>query len=154
MSDFYESREWRAARWKRIKMDRLRCVRCRKHGHWGRGLSVHHIIPRRQGGGEYMGNLVTLCRACHDLIENEGLRSVAAIIGFSQGEHGEPGDESSVDDSVAITWQEVVYGGARTTIPQLLVCQEPQGIEWHKVIWEPSIEEVTKLIMSMWNRRL
>lgn len=29
-------------------------------------LSVHHIKPKRKGGGHELHNLVTLCRDCHD----------------------------------------------------------------------------------------
>lgn len=30
-------------------------------------LTVHHIIPRSEGGSHDLVNLVTLCRPCHDL---------------------------------------------------------------------------------------
>ena len=33
-----------------------------------RNLEVHHIEPRARGGGDGESNLVTLCRACHDVM--------------------------------------------------------------------------------------
>jgi len=55
--------------WKRIRMvilcrDDWRCQDCgiRKR------LTIHHIVPRTQGGSDHPDNLVTLCRTCHDAI--------------------------------------------------------------------------------------
>ena len=27
---------------------------------------IHHIIPKSQGGKDDIGNLISLCRSCHD----------------------------------------------------------------------------------------
>lgn len=35
-----------------------------------KGLSVHHIIPRRAGGGDDVDNLMAVCTTCHRTIES------------------------------------------------------------------------------------
>jgi hypothetical protein len=45
-------------------------------------LEVHHRRPRAQGGGDELGNLVTLCSACHQLAHERGLADRA---GAAQG---------------------------------------------------------------------
>jgi 5-methylcytosine-specific restriction endonuclease McrA len=37
-------------------------------------LSVHHIVPARQGGSDEQENLVTLCRRCHGRAEAQTRR--------------------------------------------------------------------------------
>jgi 5-methylcytosine-specific restriction endonuclease McrA len=32
-------------------------------------LTVHHIIPRREGGTDHLDNLQTLCDSCHQVAE-------------------------------------------------------------------------------------
>ena len=41
--------------------------KCRKCGN-RRTLDPHHIIFRSHGGPDTRGNLITLCRRCHDAI--------------------------------------------------------------------------------------
>lgn len=44
-------------------------------------LTIHHLVPRAQGGSDDLDNLLTLCRACHDLYHRLGMqqkREVAA----------------------------------------------------------------------------
>lgn len=36
----------------------------------GRGLDVHHIIPRRSDGSNSKENLITVCRSCHGTLEH------------------------------------------------------------------------------------
>lgn len=43
------------------KRDNWCCVACDSN----RGLQVHHIVHRSQGGTNEMSNLVTLCWRCH-----------------------------------------------------------------------------------------
>ena len=73
MSDFYDSKEWRSVRRKRIIKDRLKCRRCRKHFKYGRRLTVHHIVPRDEGGPDALSNLISLCDPCHDEVEGMGM---------------------------------------------------------------------------------
>jgi len=35
----------------------------------GRGLDVHHIVPRKAGGGDSVSNLIPVCRKCHRNLE-------------------------------------------------------------------------------------
>jgi len=51
-----------------LQRDRYTCQSCRKKFKANQ-LSIHHIIPRREGGTNQMENLITLCWKCHDMIE-------------------------------------------------------------------------------------
>lgn len=56
----------RQPNWERIKRNALdrdgwRCRDCAKAGR----LEVHHVRPLREGGGNALANLRTLCVACH-----------------------------------------------------------------------------------------
>ncbi|MCU0862087.1 MAG: HNH endonuclease, partial [Methanomassiliicoccales archaeon] len=58
---------WRSVRTRVVARDGHRCRSC------GKDLSrvpawlteVHHIVPRREGGGDHPSNLLTLCVMCH-----------------------------------------------------------------------------------------
>jgi 5-methylcytosine-specific restriction endonuclease McrA len=56
-----EQKRWREAREEVLKRDGYRCVRCGSTEE----LHVHHILERRKGGEHKLGNLITLCRRCH-----------------------------------------------------------------------------------------
>lgn len=43
--------------------DIIMCQRCRVSV----AVDIHHIVFRSQGGGDDIGNLIALCRKCHDL---------------------------------------------------------------------------------------
>jgi hypothetical protein len=49
-----------------IWRDGKRCALCQIT----RNLTIHHILPRQDGGGDEMDNLITLCSKCHDLVED------------------------------------------------------------------------------------
>ena len=51
------------------KRDRGQCVLCGKPG-----LPEAHYIPRSRGGLGIEQNIVTLCRPCHDLMDNTTAR--------------------------------------------------------------------------------
>lgn len=51
------------------KRDRGQCVLCGKPG-----LPEAHYIPRSKGGLGIEQNIVTLCRSCHDLMDNTTAR--------------------------------------------------------------------------------
>ena len=104
--------EIRAEIWKR---DNHTCCRCMLHESRGIGLTVHHLIPRIEGGGENPENLITLCKSCHDFAEINDLRTRTEI-------------EASIDLGVEVrelkvvanedyferpAWHKYVYGGAR-----------------------------------------
>ena len=44
--------------------DHYRCALCDSP----RGIQIHHVIPRSQGGGNQPDNLITLCMYCHAVI--------------------------------------------------------------------------------------
>lgn len=65
-----------------MRRDGGRCQRCfDKAG--GASGSPHHIIPRDEGGGDDLHNLLWLCHPCHDTVEcfDPPLRSRADIQG-------------------------------------------------------------------------
>ena len=62
---------WVALRTAVLTRDGWRCVRCRLHG----GLDPHHIVPRSQGGGDVLTNLLSLCRKCHRLMDGGGWKA-------------------------------------------------------------------------------
>ena len=59
------------------RRDRYRCQvkGCQRRSR----LSIHHIIPRQEGGGDNPENLILLCEHHHNLIELEGIRNRALI---------------------------------------------------------------------------
>lgn len=80
---------WITIRRQCLVRDKRICQRCGHHHPYGYGLTVHHIRPRAEGGDDSMGNLVTVCRRCHDWIEGRGFRNRAMIQG-SMGMHDMP----------------------------------------------------------------
>lgn len=63
-----------------LARDRHRCTTpgCRAT----RFLEVHHVVPRARGGGNEVGNLVTLCGRCHGFVhEGRSSRSQHPISG-------------------------------------------------------------------------
>ena len=44
--------------------DHYRCALCDSN----RGIQIHHVIKRSQGGGDQPDNLITLCMYCHAVI--------------------------------------------------------------------------------------
>lgn len=72
--------DWQNKRAEIIRRDDYTCMRCDKRPNKDK-LTVHHIKPRSQGGGDYSANLLTLCKRCHDYVEGRDLFSVSDIIG-------------------------------------------------------------------------
>jgi predicted nucleic acid-binding Zn ribbon protein len=50
-------------------------------------LTVHHIIPRIEAGSDDDANLITLCSACHDEIEQTDIRSIERIRAYDSRWH-------------------------------------------------------------------
>ena len=57
-------RQWHAARQFALERDNWTCVGCAET-RATTGLDVHHVIPRKDGGGDEAANLITLCDGCH-----------------------------------------------------------------------------------------
>lgn len=99
--------------------DQMTCLRCEKQFQLERFLSVHHMIPRADGGSDGLYNLVTLCHPCHDYVELMELRTTSAIVGSWDEEPREtkykPKEKTSryKDTFERPSWHAKVYGGVR-----------------------------------------
>lgn len=107
--DSLNREEWRQIRKAILIRDDYACLRCEKKSKSGKGLSIHHIVPRDDDGGNNYENLITLCHSCHDFVEVEKLRSLIEIIGSIDPTESklEPKKVESDD------WRSWVYGGGR-----------------------------------------
>ena len=105
--------EWRKIRKACIARDYKKCYRCeKKGGKNNQQLSVHHIVPRNEGGATELPNLITLCTECHDLVEIAGYRTLAEI-SCVDGLGIEPKPKAVLGQSNRPDWHQWVYGGAR-----------------------------------------
>ena len=70
--DIY-SAEWQAISEKIRDRDGNQCRRCgiaaNELSQYGTHLTVHHIVPRKEGGSNWPSNLITLCVPCHREVE-------------------------------------------------------------------------------------
>lgn len=98
--------DWSAIRMSIRARDGYKCCRCGETKQ--NRLTLHHIIPRKEGGTNNDGNLMTLCRKCHDLIEPEGLRTYRDIAGFKREKQPD-----SAPVPVGNDWRSWVYGGCK-----------------------------------------
>ena len=112
-----EQEAWRKLRASVLERDDFTCYRCEKRSANGKGLSVHHLTPRDEGGPDALNNLVTLCNPCHDYVELEGLRTRAAIAGSYDKESPSVDEEEYIPEREETfkrpLWHKVVYGGQR-----------------------------------------
>lgn len=67
MEDYYRSPKWAEKRTERLKLDGFRCAKCG----FTRALEVHHINYERFGNEDVSRDLITLCKKCHNEIENQ-----------------------------------------------------------------------------------
>lgn len=75
---------WQCLRARVFERDRHLCQRCRNRSR--RDLTVHHIVPRAEGGSDLLRNLVTLCVPCHDWVEihlefDSCLKTLPGVVG-------------------------------------------------------------------------
>jgi hypothetical protein len=109
-----EPKNWHEIRRAVLERDNYRCFRCEIYDR--RMLSVHHLLPRSEGGGENMENLVSLCNECHNFVEVNNLRTRADI----EGSYDAPVE---IEEKKEIhhhkesfdrpNWHKWVYGGAK-----------------------------------------
>jgi 5-methylcytosine-specific restriction protein A len=56
-------------RWQRVRLMFLRshplCADCASRNQVTPATDVHHVVARRDGGGDEEGNLLALCHSCH-----------------------------------------------------------------------------------------
>lgn len=81
-SDSARQKAWERIVFQVAKRDGYRCQRCLLHLRKPK-RSVHHIVPRDEGGGDHIDNLILLCHPCHDAVEiaEPPIRNRAAIEG-------------------------------------------------------------------------
>jgi len=60
----YGLRAWKLARRQALVRDGYQCQCCGIVVH-GKEAHVHHNVPKRDGGTDYLDNLETRCRSCH-----------------------------------------------------------------------------------------
>jgi 5-methylcytosine-specific restriction endonuclease McrA len=103
-SIYFQSKKWLRLKFAVFKRDKYTCQMCREETDPSL-LTAHHIKPRREGGGDSMSNLITLCVKCHDVVEEQKLRTRDLIKNWIEFRHIEPKPE--VDKE----WRKWVYGG-------------------------------------------
>jgi len=103
------SRIPKAIRYEVLRRAGHKCECCDQERSEGR-LPLHHIIPRSEGGGDNVENLMLLCVPCRDLVVQIGfLRTRRAIV---EG----PASPPPVLVAGEGDWREWVYGGARNPL--------------------------------------
>lgn len=114
--DFFESDEWFILRLQVFKRDKYICLRCDKKFP-SEKLNAHHLIPREEGGGDSLSNLVTLCQSCHDVVEIGGFTNTAQIIGSYESpqpkEEPKKYEKPMKETFERPEWHKYVYGGKK-----------------------------------------
>lgn len=111
-----EQEKWRELRAAVLERDNFACYRCEKRNKAGKGLSVHHLLPRAEGGEDEMSNLVTLCHPCHDIVEVENYRTLAEILASADNKVDPVVEKPLLDREETFprpAWHKRVYGGVR-----------------------------------------
>jgi len=72
-------------------------------------LSLHHLIPREQGGQTIEDNLILVCGPCHDDIEGQVLSRRQIVKRNYDGDKRRKSKSAKLGG--AIRWQQWVYGG-------------------------------------------
>ena len=113
--DYWESDAWRRLRWAVIKRDKYTCRRCLRKFRYGKGLTVHHVIPRPVGA-TVEKNLISLCDECHDFVESNGFLTIQEIEGrtlMPDVVAPPPVAVEDVHDWRDVDWRIIVYGGVK-----------------------------------------
>jgi len=112
-----EQEAWRTLRHEILNRDNFTCYRCEKYTANGRRLTVHHLIPRDQGGQDDPDNLITLCDPCHDYAEINKLSTLEQIrLSYEEAEIKEAKEKKFTDRQESFPrpdWHAWVYGGMR-----------------------------------------
>jgi hypothetical protein len=108
-----EKAEWKILRDSIIERDNFTCLRCEDKFRSKSKLTVHHVVPRADGGSNDPSNLVTLCSQCHDFVEMNDLKTIIDIIGSIEVEVE---TEEAPPEPVETDWHTWVYGGARNPL--------------------------------------
>lgn len=116
---------WDEIRRQVIKKNKFTCFRCDEVFQALNKLTVHHVIPRSEGGTNDESNLVPLCYACHDYVEIAGYRSKVEILGSYESPYVETlkiKDNHRIDNFPRPAWHAWVYGGQRNPICNSTAC--------------------------------
>jgi hypothetical protein len=70
MREYYQSSKWAEKRNARLKIDGFKCAKCG----FTRALEVHHINYERFGDEDVSRDLITLCKKCHQEVEEQKRR--------------------------------------------------------------------------------
>jgi hypothetical protein len=65
---YLSSNEWRGKRERVLRRDKNRCIKC----HSVENLQIHHLTYERVGK-EFLCDLITLCRKCHERVHEKEL---------------------------------------------------------------------------------
>lgn len=109
--------KWRDIRNEILERDEYRCFRCGKRSLSGKGLSIHHIISREDGGKAESRNLITLCKKCHDFVELNEIKILSEIKTSYQNQENYEQVETEVpeikedENAWKNEWHSWVYGG-------------------------------------------
>jgi len=75
--------DWATRRREVLDRDEYMCRNCERHEDMrGVSLEVHHIVPRRRGGGHKKYNLVTMCKHCHDRVHHGNVNTPDDPLGY------------------------------------------------------------------------
>ena len=122
----FNSDVWKKTRERVLRRDKYLCLRCdRKFD--SANLSAHHMVPRAEGGGDNLENLVTLCNECHDYVEMHNLQNKAEIMGSYESatctnpiaedvpsdNHPDGYYQKDGESFIRPEWHKWVYGGMK-----------------------------------------
>jgi len=129
--------DWKLIRGRILRRDKHECVRCKTKNY----LSVHHIVPRDNGGGDNDANLITLCGLCHDYAEVKGYRYRWQIEESGDANMAKSNKKQAVrnrGDDVAYrpAWHEHVYGGNRGSKKR---SEKPNYHRFYGIVYEVSM---------------
>lgn len=65
---------------------------------YGYALSVHHIIPKSDGGSNELDNLITVCRSCHKTIQHTQASAFAELADDSSPETDSEDEDDAADE--------------------------------------------------------
>lgn len=103
--------EWENIRSEIISQYKNKCFRCDKKFPKYK-LTVHHIIPRKDGGADNNENLLPLCNPCHDIVEEKECKSKVDILKtIHEDIQSKNNDYINTDEK--INWHCIVYGGQK-----------------------------------------
>ncbi len=147
-SDGRNPRDWDERRHIVYQRDNGHCVRCGVAVELER-CHIHHIMRRSEGGTHAFGNLVTLCRSCHTVMEGHG--SMRAIRPFYISRSG----LIHTQECQYARHGRKVWGSVpRLTAKGLRPCRACRPWEVHSQAMEKWVPEVQRFAAATIERRM